>query len=99
MYKYILAWGVITVFLGSLIWLILYLMPETGWLYWLDIVLIVITVIVYIAIAVILIAMFYLERHMNDITNIFKSICEQLLSSMSNLYRLFWERIYGSLNK
>lgn len=99
MYKYILIGGFLTVFLGGIIWLILYLMPETGWLYWLDIALIVIIVILYIVLAAVLIAMFYLESHMNEITNIFKNICEQLLFNMSNLYRLFWEHIYGPLNK
>lgn len=68
-------------------------MPETGWLYWLDSVLIAIAVIVYIALVAILIAISYLERHMNEITDVFKSTLKQILSNIDNLYRLFWEYI------
>ena len=90
LYKYILIWFSLTAVFGGIIWLIASLMPEAGWLYWVDVVLIVIVAIVYIILLIMLMVLYYIESHADEITDALKKTGKQIISVFEDACKNFW---------
>lgn len=94
--KYSLFWTVLTIIASGLTWLIVSFMPDSGWLYWTSIVLLIIEWLLYLVLCIILLVAYFIEAHKTEINEYFRNIGNGLLS----IFKEAWSKageMYGNL--
>lgn len=90
--KYSIFWIVLTIVASGLTWLIVSFMPDSGWLYWISIVLLIIGWLLYLVLCIILLVAYFIEAHKTEINEYFRNIEDGLLKIFNEVWSKVWER-------
>lgn len=92
--KYCLFWAVLTIVASGLTWLIVSFMPDSGWLYWTSIVLLIIGWLLYLVLCVILLVVYFIDAHKTEINGFFRDLGNGLLEKFNKAWemygKIFW---------
>lgn len=97
--KYSLWWVVTTVFFAAIIWLIIHFMPSDGWVYWTDIIAIILLVVAYLCLTVVLVTLYVVDAYQDEIKSGFREFGHSMIDAYNDYHETMWRNLYAYLGK
>ena len=97
--KYSLWWIAITTLFATIIWLVVYFIPNEGWIFWSGIRGIILFVVAYLCLTVVIIALYAVETYQDEISSGFCKFGHSMIEACNDYYEAMWRNFYASLGR
>ena len=97
--KYSLWWVVTTVSFAAIIWLIIHFISSDGWVYWTDIIAIILLAVAYLCLTVVLVTLYVVDAYQDEIKSGFREFGHSMIDAYNDYHETMWRNLYAYLGK